>query len=285
MRYRWLCELFPDVRVIHSTEENPEAARGEPGALAIWADTIRSRVDGGITMLFASEHYGWELSRLIGARYIPVDPIRHLVPISASELRANPWRHWHHLPRIIRPYFARRVVVAAEPAGPSVDQGDRQAAGTAGKQKNGRLYGSELAYRLARSFQTPLTIDYLAFWQHIEPQLTAELAHDPAELLRAQLASEEALARHANRVLFCCGDPIRLGAWWDLHFGTIPAVIEERIAVCRYDLYIAEIGSELGQRCAELARAHGHHLLSIDSAGDPEAAFRVVHEAVESLLR
>ena len=272
MRYRWLCELFPSVRIVHITERNPDAARDRPNATHIWADTIRTHVAGDIDMLFASEDYGRTLAELIGARYIAVDPLRHLVPISASELRRDPWTHWRHLPSIVRPYFVRRVVVATPPPAELPTSAERR-------------HGSQIVQRLTEHFRTPFTIDYLAYWQqkgHLSDRGAEQLA-DPSDILRAQQASEEALARHANRVLFCSSDPIRLAAWWSMHFGAPPALIEQHIARQHYDLYIAETTSELGRRCAAMARRRGLRLLEIDS--NLQQALAVAIDAVEALMR
>jgi len=62
---------------------------------------------------------------------------------------------------------------------------------------------------------------------------------DPEDIpliVRGQIASEEALARQANRVLFCDTDPLTTSIWSDWLFGDCPNWARQAAGRRRYDL-------------------------------------------------
>ena len=59
---------------------------------------------------------------------------------------------------------------------------------------------------------------------------------DIPRIARGQVASEDALARQAHRVLFCDTDVLTTTVWSDRLFGDCPAWIRELAATRRYDL-------------------------------------------------
>jgi NadR type nicotinamide-nucleotide adenylyltransferase len=189
LRYRWMQELFPEVNMVHITEEIPEASKDSPTAIPIWADTVRQHLDGPTTYVFASEDYGAPLAAELGARFVPVDPARRQFPVSATMIRENPLANWDYIPEPVRPYFLRRVSVV-EPV----------AAGRSGD-------GPSLARRLAAHYRTLFVSDYGRFWEDTIGTIGAD---DLPLVQEAQLAVENALARRASRVLFCESDPLQL---------------------------------------------------------------------------
>ena len=182
LRFAWMRRLFPHVRLVHVTEEIPQASRSAAGAQAIWAQAIRSRLQTDPRYVFASEDYGHDLAAALGAEYVPVDPRRTVFPVSAGAIRDDPFGNWGHIPHVVRPYFARKIALA-EPSG-------------------------TLAEELARSYDTLFATDYPAYLRSIPAQDAA--AGKPAALARAQSASEEALLLQTNRILFTAADPLRI---------------------------------------------------------------------------
>lgn len=185
LRYRWMREMFPDVNVIHITEENPRARKGSPDSYRIWARGITENAGSDIRYVFASEDYGFRLAEELGAVYVPVDPARTVFPVSASMVRRNPMGTWEFIPPTVRPYFVRRVYVLSEETGAS----------------------EALLERLADHFHTVSVGDYVAY--HAERIGPGSLS--PEFAVRAQGAAEEALARQAARVLFSASDQVH--AW------------------------------------------------------------------------
>jgi NadR type nicotinamide-nucleotide adenylyltransferase len=167
LRRGWLEQMVPYVTITHITEEIPEAARDRDGAYAIWAHAVRERMDHDPRFVFASEEYGAPLAKELGARFIPVDPQREAFPVSAGMIRENPYAHWRFVPAVVRPYFARKVVVL-----------DRD---------------GSLGRGLASEFQTLFVADYAAHVQSL-PEASPSLE----ELLYAQLAGEAAVLSRTN---------------------------------------------------------------------------------------
>jgi len=181
LRYQWMCELFATVRIVHITEEIPQASRSTDGAQEIWATAILRHLDTAPEYVFASEEYGVDLAAALGASFVPVDPRRSLFPISAAMIRANPLAHWKYIPANVRPYFVCRISVVADD--PSFIQS------------------------LAARFETVYAADYLAYRRELSwppPTIGA-----PGKLVAAQVASERALCGQANRVLFLEADLLK----------------------------------------------------------------------------
>jgi HTH-type transcriptional regulator, transcriptional repressor of NAD biosynthesis genes len=111
LRYQWMCESFPGVRLVHHTDEVPQAPEEHPQFWDIWRASIQRHVAGRIDYVFASEHYGWRLAEELGARFVPVDIERRNVPVSGRAIREDPMRHWEALLPAVRPYYLKRVCV------------------------------------------------------------------------------------------------------------------------------------------------------------------------------
>lgn len=178
-RFAWMQEMFPNVRVVHMTEQNPEGSRTHPNHTHVWADALQRYAGEHIDYLFASEEYGWELAELLDASFIPVDPQRKQFPVSGTVLREAPLAYWRFIPEPVRPYFARRVGILEVDHSPALLQ------------------------RLAGHYETVYVSDYKT---HYEGSAGKKLRN---ELLmrEAQFAAEDALVRQCNRLLFCAVRP------------------------------------------------------------------------------
>jgi HTH-type transcriptional regulator, transcriptional repressor of NAD biosynthesis genes len=64
-----------------------------------------------VDAVFSGESYGAELAVRLGASYVPVDPARATVPVSASQVRADLYGTWDMLVPAARGGLAARVVV------------------------------------------------------------------------------------------------------------------------------------------------------------------------------
>lgn len=212
LRFQWLRQLFPDVRIVHITEDLPQEPKDHPDFWRIWQRVMREAAPEGVDCFFASEEYGHKVADVLGCRYVAVDPQRQLVPISASQVRADPMRHWEMLPECVRPYFVKRVCIF-------------------GPESTGK---STLARDLAGHFKT------VHAWEYARPLLDPQggqcFPKDIPLIVRGQIATEEALARQANRVLFCDTDVLTTVIWSETLFGDVPPWIRELADRRRYDL-------------------------------------------------
>lgn len=214
LRYAWMRELFPQARIVHVTEELPQEPCEHPQFWDIWRRTVLQAAGDPIDYVFASEHYGQRLATEVGAKFIPVDIGRQNVPVSGTALRTRPLDNWQYIPPCVRPYFVKRVCVF-------------------GPESTGK---STLARGLADHFQTVHVPEFAR--ELLNPQGGVCHESNIPLIARGQMASEEALARHANRVLICDTDLLLTTIWSDVLFGGCPEWIREQALARRYDLYL-----------------------------------------------
>ena len=212
LRVAWIKEMAPDARVIHVNDENP--AETHPQFWQIWEQTLRAALPYIPDYLFASEEYGWKLAELLGMQYIPVNHARTLVPISATLIRSDPMTYWQYIPPAVRPYFVKKVCIF-------------------GPESTGK---STLAIDLARHFSTIYVEEYAR--PLLDPKNGVCDYEDIDKIARGQRASEKALAKQANRVLFCDTDLLTTTIWSNVLFGTCPPWIYEAADAMTYDLYL-----------------------------------------------
>ena len=214
LRYQWMRELCPDCRVVHITDELPQEPSEHPRFWELWEQAIRRHLPSGPEYVFASERYGHKLAEVLGSRFVMVDMARAAVPVSGSAVREDPLRHWQFIPPPVRPYFIKRVCLF-------------------GPESTGK---STLASRLAEHYQTLRVSEFAR--PLLEPRLGRCVASDIPCIARGQLASEAALARQANRVLFCDTDLLTTTIWSRELFGDCPPWVEAQAERQRYDLYL-----------------------------------------------
>lgn len=266
LRFAWMRELFPRANVVHLTDENPQDPSEHPEFWSIWKASIERVVAEPIDVVFASEAYGARLAQDHGARFIPVDPGRTVVPISGTAIRDAPLAHWQYLPPPVRAHYAKRVrIVGAESTGKST-----------------------LAAALAAHYQTRLVPEYAR--TYLEALGRAPVADDMPIIAQGQCASEDVLARSCNRVLICDTDTAITRLWSLALFGHCDPRIQPRA----YDLTIAT-GPELPfeadpirylpeQRAAfhqQVLDSIGPHVLV---TGDRETRLRTACAAIDQLL-
>ncbi len=214
LRYEWVQEMAPGVRVVHLTDENPQYPEEHPHFWSIWRTSIRKFVPRGPEIVFASEDYGRRLAEILGARYVPVDHGRELVPVSGTAVREDPLGNWRYLPPCVRPYFVLRVCII-------------------GPESTGK---STLARDLARKYETVYVHEYArplidAHGGEVTPALFEDI-------VRGQAAAEAALARQANRLLFCDTDAFTTSLWHEIFYGNCPSFIREEAERRTYHLYL-----------------------------------------------
>jgi NadR type nicotinamide-nucleotide adenylyltransferase len=225
LRYSWMREMFPDVRVVHVTDENPQEPHEHPDFWRIWTDTVLRHAERP-DVVFTSEAYGWELARRLGAEHVPVDLARELVPISGTALREDPLTGWDYLPDPVRAYYLLRVAVV----------GPESTGKTTLARDLAQHYGTVWAAEYARGYLDAVAADRGV----TDPQAVTDLcaAADIERIARGQIASEDALARQARRVLICDTDLLTTTLYSDLYFGGCPEWIRQASLERRHDLYL-----------------------------------------------
>ena len=84
-----------------------------------WADYLKTNTSQ-LTHIVSSDKYGKELARLAGVTWIPIDPNREIVKVSATDIRADMRKMWHWLMPETRSMLTRRIaIVGPESVGKS----------------------------------------------------------------------------------------------------------------------------------------------------------------------
>lgn len=195
LRYDWMSRLLPRCRVRHLTEPVPQEPAEHPEFWEIWREIVQRFHPEPIDFVFASESYGHRLAREVGARFVPVDPQRRAVSVSAADIRRDPFGHWRYLPDLVRPHFVKRICLF-------------------GPESTGK---STLAGQLAVRFDTALVPEYGR--THTDAFGTDCSREDLLAIARGHIASASASARIANRILILDGDPILTAVWSDMLCG------------------------------------------------------------------
>lgn len=218
MRYGWVQELAPWARVWHLTDELPSYPHEHPDFWALWTASLNRLLPEPPALIFSSEDYGEELARQLGAEHVPVDPARSRFPISGEQARQNPWKCWDYLPPCVRAHYALRVALV-------------------GPESTGK---TTLAESLAGRFKTTWAPEYARFyldWRNARRPVEGICCpEDIPFIARGQLASEEALARQCNRLLFCDTDLCSTVLWSHHFFGHCPESVVRLAREQRYDL-------------------------------------------------
>jgi len=214
LRYQWLQQLYPNNRVLHLQDENPQNPSEHEHFWTIWKNSLEKILPHLPDYVFASETYGMKLAEVLGAKFIPVDLQRHSIPISASRIRENPLQHWTYLPDCVRAHYAKRICIF-------------------GPESTGK---TTLARQLATHYSTTLVPEYARTYleqQGGEIQLT-----DLVQIARGQAAAEDALIKHCNRLLICDTDTLATEIWSQELYGSCDEVVKKIAKERSCDLYL-----------------------------------------------
>ena len=246
LRYDWAratLENLSDVEVAHCTEEIPYSDQGSLEISTHWGAFLKSRFPE-VDVIFTSEAYGDEVASVMGIDHCQFDPGRKVVPVTATQIRANPFAHWDHIPPAVRPHFVRRICVFGPEA--------------VGK--------STLTQELAIHFKTTFV-----------PEVARSLIPDSntctfADMKRVASAHAGEIIRclpTANKLLFCDTDLMTTKIYSKFLFGDVPDFepwIEE---ANQFDLYLLlesdapyiQDGTRLGRWAQAPLRSAFHHAL------------------------
>jgi HTH-type transcriptional regulator, transcriptional repressor of NAD biosynthesis genes len=247
IRYDWIKTLFPDIEVLHLTDENPQYPHEDPDFWRIWKDSLTRILPQLPDWVFASEDYGWPLAEVLGAQFMPVDPGRENFKISGSAIREKPNQYWEYLPEPVRLWYLKRVAVM-------------------GPESTGK---STLARNLAQNFKTIWVPEYARTW--IEAHGRRPVGTDMPYIALGQRASQKALESKAQGVLFYDTELWLTTIWNQVLFQNKDTQIEamaleqkcDHFLLCAPDVpwvaddvrYLPSGGEDFFERCLALLEA------------------------------
>jgi NadR type nicotinamide-nucleotide adenylyltransferase len=198
-------------------------------------------------------------------------------------------RYWDYIPKVVRPYFVKRIAII-------------------GPESCGK---STLVKRLAAAFKTShideyarryLDEHYRSGTRHLTEEGKLAFAYeDLPNIARGQMVTEDAMAFNANRIIFCDTDLLTTWLWTMHYFGKCEAWIRDEGLRRRYDMTLVmdprglpyetdhlRTMPDLGQRVAmfeqfrDAMAAHQRPFRVLEGSWQERqaAAFAMAHEIV-----
>ena len=94
--------LIYDEAVLPNTSESLE------GVSKLWANYLKEHLPS-IDVIFASEAYGAYMGRFLNCEHVIFDEPRKIVPVSATQIRNDPFTFWDFLPDVVKPYYTLKI--------------------------------------------------------------------------------------------------------------------------------------------------------------------------------
>lgn len=187
-----------------------------------WATYTRHILEGDMPdVVFSSEDYAKGWAEEMGAEHFMVDHERSLYAISGTQIRNDPYYYFHLIHPVAKPYYVKKVLLV-------------------GAESTGK---TTLAVKLANDYATHFVPEFGRIFVE-RHGITDEIKQNIfPEILNEQPKMEDALARIANRVLFCDTDLYTTAFWYELWQpnvldSPVHKLIREEAAKRHYDLIL-----------------------------------------------
>ena len=219
LRASWIGSMYPDADVVILSDFNPQHPNEHPDFWAIWKKSLKRVAPGKIDYVFAGEDYGKTLAKHLDADFIGSGG-RDLHPVSGTQIRENPYKHWDMLTDPVKSYYRKTVCVC----GPE-STGKSTLSKNLASLFDQRFKGSNsLVPEYARGYLTGIDRDLCS--------------NDFINIAKGQAASEAALQQHSGP-LQIIDTGVNASAIWHkfLMEGSNPA-LDKFCARYEYDLYL-----------------------------------------------
>lgn len=275
IRFGWLKQLLADdsnVKVEESLDDFDDESVPLFERTKVWARFIQKRFPK-IDLVISSESYGEPFAHHLGVPHVLFDLHRAQIPVSATRIREKPLTYWNYIPKIVQPYFVKKVCLyGPESTGKSVMA-----------KKLADLYQTEWVPEVAREFVSSNVFT-------VEEIVKIGNAHV------ARIAEKEKIA---NRFLFCDTDIITTQIYSNHYLHTVPPVLFELEKQVRFDAYflfdidvpwVADGMRDLGDQRTEMLEVFKDELLKrrksfILVQGDWNKRLQGIKIALSSMFR
>lgn len=273
-RFSWLKEIFIDSRKVKPVlvkDDFDNESLPWPERTRVWARFLKRQYQN-IDILVSSEDYGVLLAEALECRYLSFDPNRKIVPVSATRIRENPFTHWEFIPKVVRPYFVKKICFY-------------------GPESTGKSF---LAQKLAVRYHTEFV-----------PEVAREVVtsneftlDDIIKIGNLHVERIKEKTKTANRILFCDTDAITTQIYCRHYLGGVPDVLYELEKEIIYDQYflfdvdvpwVSDGMRDLGERRKEMfavfkKELETRNLPYLLVQGNYEERTNFVMEEVEKML-
>jgi HTH-type transcriptional repressor of NAD biosynthesis genes len=216
LRFCWMRQIFQDnprITIEQIKANLPQEKKSSRKASIVWARYIKKRFPD-IDTIFSSEKYGDYLAEYMGVKNILFDKKRAKYNISGTKIRNSPYKYWKFIPKVVRPYFVKRICVY-------------------GPESTGK---STLAKKLAEHYKTEYVPEYAR--DYIGRNGNKFTYKDMENVAIGHLKSEKRALASANKLLFTDTDFITTQIYSQHYFGKCPRIVDELARKESYDLYL-----------------------------------------------
>ncbi|MBQ8052485.1 MAG: multifunctional transcriptional regulator/nicotinamide-nucleotide adenylyltransferase/ribosylnicotinamide kinase NadR [Lachnospiraceae bacterium] len=116
IRFRWIYNSFLHMQNVHivTLEDNYHSKAEYDSSESAWKtgrDYVVGQIGRPVDVVFCgSDYMGTQrYEKLYGCEVVYFD--RELVPVSATQIRSNPFQYWEYIPTICRPYYVKKVLL------------------------------------------------------------------------------------------------------------------------------------------------------------------------------
>ena len=208
-RISWIGQIIADmenVELIHINEY-----RFKEGS-----ELIKAAIPYPITHVYSSEpSYGPIFEKLYPtAKHVLLDEERKVYPISATEIRKDPYLHWDMLPKVVRKDFVKKVcIIGTESCGKSTMV-----------RYLAKLYNTNYVHEIGRDYcevhSNKLTV------QHFN------------EIAMKHFVTVEKMLEDSNKILFVDTEAVTTQYYLDMYLRGHSEVISKIADIQEYDMYI-----------------------------------------------
>ncbi|MES2764624.1 MAG: AAA family ATPase [Bacteroidota bacterium] len=116
VRLNWIIETFknnPNIQpklIEYNENFLPNTSVSSVEVSKIWSNFLKDILPP-INIIFTSEKYGEYLAEFMSCEHIAFDIDRSKIPVSATEIRCNPFKNWEYIPDSVRPYFIKKICI------------------------------------------------------------------------------------------------------------------------------------------------------------------------------
>ncbi len=219
VRLSWLRQFTADMQNVKVIAIEDSAKTNEDYDWERGAKDIKLAIGEKIDYIFSSEEsYTPIFAKLYpNAKHIIIDNERKMYPISATKIRKEgPFKHWKFLPKIVRPFFVKKVVIV-------------------GTESCGK---STLIRNLSKIYNTNYVEEYGRTLCEIKGGADALLEEDYPIIAYGHKMLEEKAIKDANKIVFIDTESLVTKYYLELYENKKSKLYDEIAKLQNYDLWI-----------------------------------------------
>lgn len=220
LRKQWLSQQLQDINHIEIRVLDESDLPPYPNGWSEWTQRMQGVIDAHIDVFFVGEEeYKLNLPKYFpDSEVVVLDPDRNRYPISATEVRNDPMKHWDYILGSARPFFTKKVLIA----------GTESCGKTTLTRYLSKLYNTSWSEEVGRYYAK----DYLGGDETIFTD------NDFKRIAHLQSEQDYHALRAANKVCFFDTDATITNYYSELYLGHRNPGVESYINPNNYDVIL-----------------------------------------------